>query len=91
MDLELVGGAEWQGWSIQGEFIYAPEWRGGLGPGHIRSLPYLMQISSEMRRQEREFAAVRQQLAAVTRLCGWYRRQLVLESRAGLALIQLLT
>ena len=86
MDLEQAGGAQWSGWSIHDGELFAPEWRRGVSVGEIRALPYLYASQAEGQRLAREIGELKKQLAAVSRLCGWYRRQLTRESRLGLAL-----
>ena len=66
--------------------IYAPEWRKGITPGEIRALPFLYAAQAEHIRQQREMGELKRQVEALSRLCGWYRRQLHRESRLGLAL-----
>lgn len=88
MDVEAIAGSDWAGWSFGRDgLLYAPEWRAGLGPGDIRALPYLNALAADHRRQQRECAELRRQVDAVARLAGFYRRQLVAESRLGLMLL----
>jgi hypothetical protein len=89
MDLETLGGPQWAGWKIDGETLTAPEWRRGVTPGEIRAIPYLYASQRERRDQAAQIEQLRKQVAAVSRLCGWYHRQLSRESRLGLALSRL--
>ncbi len=90
MDLEPIAGASWAGWTIDADTITAPEWRRGVSQGEIRAVPYLYAAQAEGRRMGREIEALKKQLAAVSRLCGWYHRQLSRESRLGLALSRII-
>jgi hypothetical protein len=89
MDFAEIAGPAWAGWTVHKGLLYAPEWRRGLEPGEIRALPFLRAIESDHLRQGRELDQVKRQLATVARLAGWYRRQLVLESRFGLMLARI--
>lgn len=86
MDLDSIAGPSWAGWRFHNELLFAPEWRQGLHPGEIRAIPYLCAIEADSRRKDRQLEDLRGQLAATARLAGWYRRQLVLESKFGLML-----
>lgn len=87
MDLSEIAGPSWAGWTVANGKIYAPEWRQGLTPGEIRALPFLRAIEADHRRQGRELAAERARSATLARLAGFYRRNLVRESRLGLAFL----
>jgi hypothetical protein len=87
MDLEGIAGPSWAGWSTNNGMIYAPEWRQGITPGEIRAMPYLRAIEADHLRQGRELAAERRRSAALARLAGFYRANLVRESRFGLAFL----
>ena len=86
MDLEPLAGPSWAGWTIDEDRICAPEWRRGISQGEIRAIPYLYASQAEARKMAREIQALKKQLAAIARLCAWYRRQLHREARLGLAL-----
>ena len=89
MDFAAIAGPSWAGWTVGNGMLWAPEWRQGLEPGEIRALPFLRAIEADHLRQGRELASVRRQLMTVSRLAGWYRRQLVLEARLGLMLARI--
>lgn len=89
MDVETIAGGEWSGWVFRDGLLFAPEWRKGLHPGEIRAIPYLRAIEADSRRKDRIVADLRGQIEAASRLAGFYRRQLVLESKFGLMLARL--
>ena len=86
-NLGAVIGGDWEGWSWAEGKILAPDWREGVGPDDIRTLPYLDALTVEFRRAhhnyEKEIALLRDKLATPTRNEQYYRKQLRIVAKLG--------
>lgn len=92
--LALMVGDGWQDFSFGKDgLFYLPGWRRGFEPSEIRSQFFQVQMVSHYKRQDaalrRELESSIQDTQEAERLAGWYRQQLVLESRMGLALARI--
>lgn len=73
--------------------LYLSEWRRGFTVHELRALFFTCQEVTTLRREldlaRRERDELADRLDQVEQRCAWYRRQLVLESRLGLALLRI--
>lgn len=89
--------ADWQDWVIDRDGVmWAPDtWRRGFTSHDIRSWFFLVQrgrqLERDLARTRDELSAALETHAALESRAAFYRRQLVLESRLGLALSRIAT
>lgn len=73
--------------------LYLPEWRRGFSIYELRALFFESQraraLDAELRTAARDLARLAAQNEVLERQVYWYRRQLVLESRMGMALARI--
>jgi hypothetical protein len=90
LDLGTALGEDWENFRIAGGLFYHPSWRRGFTAGELRAMFYQVQVANELTRQTKQLKAdaERQQIAldAAEQRAGYYRQQLILESRYGLML-----
>lgn len=94
IELADLAGPEWAGFRFWRQRLVIPGWRGEpLTPGDFRAMHWELQ---ELRSLRMDCARLRTEAADATTAAQaaedraeWYRRQLLLESRAGLALAAL--
>lgn len=89
--LVSLAGPDWENFTFGRDgLFYIDGWRRGFSPAEIRSYFFSAQQIGHLRNKDaelrRELEAAIQDAQEAERLAGWYRQQLVLESRMGLAL-----
>lgn len=92
--LTTMAGNGWQDFSFGRDgLFYLPGWRRGFAPDEIRAQFFQVQMVSHYKQQDaamrRELESSIQDAQEAERLAGWYRQQLVLESRMGMALARI--
>ncbi|SHL44644.1 hypothetical protein SAMN05216428_102432 [Nitrosospira sp. Nsp11] len=89
-DLSALIGPDWQGFIARDGNLYVPGWTRGFKPDEIRAMFYGVQLSSSLKREHdklrAEIDAQQKTLADIIRQRDFYRSNLVLESKMGLAL-----
>ena len=82
------------GWAFGRDgLLWLAEWRRGLDPHELRATWYQVQrvaaLEAEGRQLRRDLAAAREAQEAAEARAWWYRGQVVLEARLGLALARI--
>ena len=93
-DVAALLGQDWRGWRFGRDgLLYAPGWRRGFTPGEIAAQPFLYGERATLRRELEQLRAEVEQLVAELetekKKTAFYRRQVQLESRLGLALARI--
>lgn len=83
-------GKDWDGHIFKNNLLFIPEWRRGLAPDEIRSLFWQGQLVSSLKTEiellKQELERRNKEIDNLEVKAGFYRRQLVLESRYGMIL-----
>lgn len=91
--IELPG--DWAGWVIDRDgVLWAPDtWRRGFSPAQLRAMFFQVQLvralESDLKHARAQLAQLSDENAALEKRAAFYRRQLVLEARLGMALCRI--
>lgn len=95
LDLSELLGSDWDGFSLGADGLQHPSWRRAFSAGEFRAMFWRCQqvriLEHELAQVRAELDRARADLETSQARAAWYRRQLRLESRAGLMLSALST